>query len=270
VTLIDPSARVADGARLGKDVSIGPFCAVGPDVILGDGCRLIGHVSIAGHTEIGARTTIYPFASLGSPPQSVHYAGEPTRLLIGSDNLIREGVTMNLGTVKGGGVTRIGDRNFFMAQSHVGHDATVGNDVTLANSVALGGHASVGDFVFLGGLAAVHQFSRVGAYAMIGGGSGVVNDVLPFGFAQGLWANLIGINAVGMKRRGFTREHMHQARRIFRELLKGEGRFVDRRDALMRQDSADPVLGPIIAFVRAAPDRPLAPLKVAREERAPS
>jgi UDP-N-acetylglucosamine acyltransferase len=272
VTSIDSSAQVAKGAALGDDVAIGPFCVVGPNVTLGDGCRLISHVHVSGHTEIGARTSIFPFASLGTPPQSVHYAGEPTRLLIGSDNIIREGVTMNTGTIKGGGVTRVGDRGFFMAQSHVAHDATVGNDVTLANSVALGGHANVGDFVFIGGLSAVHQFVRIGAYVMVAGVTGVAHDVVPFAFVQGSLANLVGMNVVGMKRRGFSRADMHRVRGVYRTLFEGEGTFIERRQTVIRDFADDPVIGQIVAFIQAGGDRQLMRPKPHRgeAERAPS
>src|SRR5437868_4698052 len=151
---IHPSACVAKDAEIAEDVEIGPFCVIEGAVAIAAGCRLIANVHVSGHTAIGARTVIYPFASLGTPPQSVRYRGGPTRLLIGADCQIREGVTMNLGTEDGGGVTRIGERGFFMANSHVGHDCTVGHDTVLANGATLGGHCKVGDFVFIGGLSA--------------------------------------------------------------------------------------------------------------------
>ena len=154
---IDPTARIESGAAIGQDVTIGPFCVIGPHVAIGDGCRLGAHVHVAGHTTIGPRTAIHPFASLGTPPQSVKYRGGPTRLVIGADCDIREGVTVNIGTEDDLGVTEVGDRCFLMAGSHVGHDCKVGSDVILANNVVLGGHVSVGDFVVFGGQAAVRQ-----------------------------------------------------------------------------------------------------------------
>ena len=170
---IDPTARVADGARIGDGVEIGPYCLVGPQVELKDGVRLIAHVNVAGVTTIGEATIVYPFASLGTPPQSAHYRGGATRLVIGARCELREGVTMNTGTEDGGGMTRVGDRCLFMVASHVAHDCHIGDDVTFANNAVLGGHVSVGNNTFLGGHAAVHQFARIGEGAMVGGLSGI-------------------------------------------------------------------------------------------------
>ncbi len=156
--MIDTAARVADGARIGDGVEIGPYCVVGPDVTLGDGVRLMAHVHVTGVTTIGAGTVVYPFASLGTPPQSVHYRGGATRLIIGPKCQIRENVTVNTGTEDGGGVTTVGERCFLMVGSHIAHDCHVGNGVIFANLVTLGGHVSVGDDAFFGGLAAAHQF----------------------------------------------------------------------------------------------------------------
>src|SRR5262249_22570945 len=173
MTEVDPTARVASSAVLGKDVSVGPYCVVGPNVSIGDGVRLHAHVHVTGHTTIGTRTVIYPFASLGTPPQSVKYKGGPTRLVVGADCDIRENVTMNIGTEEDRGITEVGDRCFFMAGSHVAHDCKVGDAVTFANNVVLGGHVTVGDNVVFGGQAAVRQFVRVGEGAMVVGLAGV-------------------------------------------------------------------------------------------------
>ena len=155
MTVIHATAQVETGAVIGKDVTIGPFCVIGPNVAIGDGCRLVANVHLTGHTTIGPRTVIYPFASLGTPPQSVKYRGGPTRLVVGGDCDIRECVTMNTGTEDDGGVTEVGDHCFLMAGSHVGHDCQVGRDVIIANNVSLGGHVTVGDYVVFGGHAAV-------------------------------------------------------------------------------------------------------------------
>jgi UDP-N-acetylglucosamine acyltransferase len=256
MAMIDPTARIEPGAKVGQDVSIGPYCIIGPDVTIGDGCRLLAHVHLAGHTMIGARTVIYPFASLGTPPQSVKYRGGPTRLAVGTDCDIRESVTMSTGTEDGGGVTRIGDRCFFMAGSHVGHDCQVGSDVTFANNAVLGGHVSIGDRAFLGGQAAVHQFVRVGEGAMIGGLSGITRDVIPFGFAFGPKAELVGLNMVGVKRRGHGRADMHRLRQCYRALFLGSGEFRDRLAAVAADYGADPLVGKIIDFLRAGGSRP--------------
>lgn len=254
---IDPTARVADGARLGDDVEIGPYCVVGPQAELKSGVRLISHVNITGVTTIGEETVVYPFVSLGTPPQSVHYRGGPTRLTIGARCQLRESVTINTGTEDGGGVTTVGDRCFLMVGSHVGHDCHIGNGVFFANNAVLGGHVSVGDFTFIGGNAAVHQFARIGEGAMIGGLSGISGDVIPFGFASGQIADLVGLNVVGLQRRGSTRAQLHTLRRAYRSLFFADGRFAERLEATAREFAADPAAGKIIAFIRAGGKRPL-------------
>jgi len=246
---IDPTARIEDGASIGDGVSVGPYCIVGKDVTLGDGCRLLSHVNVAGHTTIGAGTTIYPFASVGTPPQSLAYRGEPTRLVIGANCTIRESVTINTGTVGGGGLTEIGERCYLMAYSHVGHDCRVGNDVIFANSATLGGHCEVGDFVWIGGLTAVHQFVRIGAQAMVAGASGIRDDVIPYGFVTGQHAALEGLNVVGMRRRKFTRQRLHLVRAFYQALFLGPGTFAERMAEAQATPPADPAIAEIIAFV---------------------
>jgi len=253
---IDPTARIEPGATIGQDVSIGPYCVIGPHVAIGDGCRLVAHVHVAGHTTIGARSVIYPFASLGTPPQSVKYRGGPTRLIVGADCDIREGVTLNIGTEDDRGVTEIGDRCFFMVGSHVGHDCKVGNDVTFANNVVLGGHVTIGDFVVFGGQAAVRQFVRIGEGAMVVGLSGVRADVIPFGLVQGPLAELIGLNVVGMRRRGFPRADIHRLRQGYQALFFGAGTFRERLERLAAQMGRDPLVAKVIGFIRAG-SRPL-------------
>jgi UDP-N-acetylglucosamine acyltransferase len=254
---IDSTARIDPGAVIGEDVSIGPFCLIGPNVVLGDGCRLLANVHLTGHTTIGARTVIYPFVSLGTPPQSVSYRGEETRLEIGAACDIRENVTMNIGTAKGGGVTRVGDRCFFMVGSHVAHDCQVGSDVTFANNAVLGGHVSVGDFVFLGGQVAVHQFVRVGEGAMLGGVSGITRDVIPFGFAFGLAAELVGLNVVGLKRRGHSHETVRRVRQAYRSLFHTGSAFRERLETVASEFGGDPLVSKIVQFIRDGGSRPL-------------
>ncbi len=257
MTTIDPTARVASGAAIGNDVSIGPYCVIGPHVAIGDGARLIAHVHVTGHTSVGARTVIYPFASLGSPPQSIRYRGGPTRLVIGADCDIREHVTMNTGTEFDRGVTEIGDRGFFMVGSHVGHDCKVGSDVTMANNAALGGHVTVEDHVIFGGHSAVHQFVRIGEGAMIAGVTGIGADIIPFGFAIGQRGCLDGLNVVGMQRRGFARADIHRLRQFYRALFLLPGPFKNRLEAAIREFSGDPIVDKIVAFIRGGGSRPL-------------
>jgi UDP-N-acetylglucosamine acyltransferase len=254
---IDPTARVAPGARIGKGASIGPYCIIGEDVVVGEGCRLVANVHVAGHTTIGPRTVVYPFASLGTPPQSVKYRGGPTRLMIGADCDIRESVTLNTGTEDDRGVTEIGDRCFLMAGSHVAHDCKVGSDVTFANNAVIGGHVSVGDHSFLGGQAAVRQFVRIGEGAMIVGMSGVRADVIPWGMAQGPLANLVGINVVGLRRRGFAKPEILRLREAYRDLFLGAGMFRDRLARVEGKCAGDHLVGGVLAFIRSG-TRPLA------------
>jgi UDP-N-acetylglucosamine acyltransferase len=256
MTMIDPSARIEPGATIEAGASIGPYCIVGPHAVIGEGCRLIAHVHLAGHVTVGAGTIIYPFASLGTPPQSIKYRGGPTRLVVGADCDIRENVTMNTGTEDGGGVTIVGDRCFFMAGSHVGHDCHVGNDVTFANNAVLGGHVTVGERAFLGGQAAVHQFVRVGEGAMVGGLSGITRDLIPFGFAFGPKAELVGLNTVGLTRRGHSRADLHLLRQGFRALFLETGEFRDRLEAAAAKYAAVPLVRKIIDFLRAGGARP--------------
>jgi UDP-N-acetylglucosamine acyltransferase len=265
MSMIDPTARIEAGAVIGAKATIGPFCVIGANVIVGESCRLFAHVHLTGHTSIGPRTVIYPFASLGTPPQSVKHRGGPTRLSVGADCDIREGVTMNTGTEDGDGVTRVGDRCFFMAGSHVGHDCVVGNDITFANNAVIGGHVSVGDHVFIGGQSAVHQFVRIGEGAMIGGMSGIPADVIPFGFALGQAADLVGLNIVGLRRRGVSRTDMHRLRHGYQLLFFGEGYFAERVDAVAREFEKDPIVGKIIAFIRDGGSRPLMKARAVRQ-----
>ena len=253
---IDPTAHLAPGAVIGQDVTIGPYCVIGPHVVIGDGCRLVAHAHLTGHTTIGARTVIYPFASLGTPPQSVKYRGGPTRLTVGSDCDIREGVTLNIGTEDDRGHTEVGDRCFLMVGSHVGHDCRVGSDVIFANNVVLGGHVTVGDFAVFGGQAAVRQFVRIGEGAMIVGLSGVRADVIPFGMVQGPLAELIGLNIVGMRRRGSSKADIHRLRRAYEAIFCGAGTFRERLDAVAQQSGDDPLVDKVIDFIRSG-SRPL-------------
>jgi UDP-N-acetylglucosamine acyltransferase len=249
MSMIDPTARIEDGAVIGEGTSIGPYCIVGRDVVIGANCRLIAHVHVMGHTSIGADCVISPFAALGGPPQDLSYRGEPTRLEIGARCTIREGVTMNVGTVKGGGLTRVGDGGFFMNNSHVGHDCMVGNNVIFASSATLGGHCVIGDFVYIGGLSAVHQFTRIGPQVMIGGVCGVRGDVIPFGLVKGQHASLEGLNIVGMKRRKFTKARLAAVRSFYQKLFHGTGFWADRLAAVQPLAGDDAAIGEILTFI---------------------
>jgi len=254
---IDPTARVAPGAVIGANVEIGPYCVIGPHVAIGDDCKLIAHVHLAGHTSIGPSTAIYPFVSLGTPPQSVHYRGGPTRLTIGARCQIREGVTINIGTVDGGGITSVGDECFLMVGSHVGHDCQVGRNVIIANNTMLGGHCHVGDYVFLGGHCAVHQNVRIGESAMIAGFSAFADDVIPFGFVLEPVARLGGVNVVGMRRRGVSKEAIRAVQKAYALLFERDGEFAARVEQTAQEFGDVPEVARIIAFMRADKRRPI-------------
>lgn len=254
-TNIHPSAIVEDGATLGDDVRIGPFSVVGAEVRLGDGVELQSHVVVTGRTTVGARTRIFPFASIGHQPQDLKYQGEPSTLAVGSDCLIREGVTLNPGTAGGGMKTTIGDRCAFLANSHVGHDCRVGNNVIFSNNVMLAGHCDVGDFAILGGGAAVIQFARVGAHSFLGGMSGLEQDLIPYGMALGNRAYLSGLNIIGLQRRDFSRSQIHDLRRAYRLLFAAEGTLLERVADVAEEFRDHPTVMEIVAFIKAGGKR---------------
>ncbi|QBK30675.1 acyl-ACP--UDP-N-acetylglucosamine O-acyltransferase [Roseitalea porphyridii] len=238
-TFIHPTALVETGAQLGANVRIGPFCHVGSDVTLGDDVELMSHVSITGPTEIGAGCTVHPQAVLGGAPQNAAYKGEPTRLIVGRNVTIREGVTMHRGTGNARGETVVGDHCMFLAYSHVAHDCIIGDHVTFANNVMIGGHVTIGDRVIVGGGGAIHQFCTIGNNAFIGGLTGVAHDVIPYGLAMGSRAYLSGLNLVGMKRAGMSREQIGRVRQAFNELFADNGLSVRDNARRLASDFAD-------------------------------
>tara|TARA_B100000315_G_scaffold194030_1_gene184622 strand:- start:1366 stop:2166 length:801 start_codon:yes stop_codon:yes gene_type:complete len=240
---IHETAIIEDGAIIGQDVVIGPYCCVGSEVTLSDGIKLESHVVISGITAIGEGTRIFPFASIGTQPQDLKYQGERSQLEIGANNVIREHVTMNPGTAGGGLLTKVGDNCLFMMASHVAHDCQIGDNVIMVNNATLGGHVEIGEFAIVGGLSAVHQFVRIGRHAMIGGMSGVENDVIPYGSVVGNRAHLSGLNLVGLKRRGFSRDVIHDLRRAYRLIFSPEGTQTERlADVAELFPSIEPVM----------------------------
>ena len=261
---IHPSALIDKGAALGKGVSIGAYCCVGAEVELGDGVTLHAHAVVAGRTTVGPNTELFPFASIGHRPQDLKYAGEPSRLAIGANNVIREYVTMNPGTAGGGMITRVGNNGLFMAGAHVAHDCSIGDHVIMVNNATLGGHVEVGDFAIIGGLSAVHQFVRIGKHAMVGGMSGVENDVIPFGSVMGNRAYLCGLNVVGLKRRGFNRDDIHKLRNAYRLLFAQEGTMQERLDDVAELFADSEVVMEIVDFMRADSSRAVCQPKIDR------
>jgi UDP-N-acetylglucosamine acyltransferase len=230
---IHPTAIIDAQAIVASSAKVGPYSVVGAGVKLAENVVLHSHTVVTGDTEIGAETQIFPFASIGNPPQDKKFRGENSKLIIGARNVIREHVTMNPGTEGGGLITQIGDDCLFMASSHVAHDCMVGNNVILANNATLAGHVQVGNGVIIGGLSAVHQFVRIGDFAFIGGMSGVEKDVIPFGTVTGERASLGGLNLIGLKRRQVARENIHALRHLFKALFHSdEGTLQDRAQKL--------------------------------------
>lgn len=256
MTHIHPTAIVEDGAVIGEGTRIGPYSIVGPNVSLADGVILEAHVAIAGHTSIGAGTHIFPFASIGHKPQDLKFSGEVTRLEIGTNNQIREHVTMSPGTEGGGGLTKVGDNCLFMMGSHVGHDCQVGNHAILANNATLAGHVELDDFVILGGLSAIRQWSRIGTGAIVGGMTGVEFDVIPYGSVIGDRARLAGLNLIGLKRKGLPRDQIHALRAAYRALFESdEGTLRIRAEALAAENADQPLVKTVTDFILEKEDR---------------
>ena len=240
--MIHETALVHPKAKLAADVQVGPYSIIGEHVKIGEGTILGAHAVITGHTRIGERNRIFHHVSLGEVPQDKKYAGEPTRLEIGDDNVIREFCTFNIGTAQDLGYTRLGDGNWIMAYVHMAHDCVVGNDTILANCTQLAGHVEIGDFAMLGGFTGVHQFCRVGSHAVTGVGSVVLADVPPFVTAMGNTAKPYGINSEGLKRREFAAETISQIRRAYKLLYRSGLKLEQARAAIGEQVQACPEL----------------------------
>lgn len=250
--MIHPTAIVHPGARLARDVEIGPYSIVGEHVTIGEGTKIGPHVTIEGHTTIGRENRIHQFCAIGKVPQDKKYSGEPTRLLIGDRNTIHEFCSLHLGTVQDEGLTVIGHDNWVMAYTHVAHDCRVGNHTILANSAQLAGHVHVGDWVILGGFTGVHQFVKIGAHSMTGGGTILFQDLPPYVMAQGNPAHPHGVNAEGLKRRGFTSEAIAGIRRAYKTLYRSGLTLAEARAALTAQAAEVSEVQPLVAFLERA------------------
>ena len=255
MSAIHPTALVNDAAILGSNVNIGPYCIIGENVTLGDGVKLVSHVVVDGVTTVGANTVVYPFASLGSPPQDLKYNGEPSRLEIGCNNVIREQVSMNPGTEGGGMLTKVGNNCLFMVGSHVAHDCMIDDHVILVNNATLGGHVQIAEWAIIGGLSAIHQFVRIGRHAMVGGMSGIENDIIPYGSVIGNRARLQGLNIVGLKRRDFSRDVIHSLRNAYRLLFAQEGTMTERIEDVSNMMSGVELVMEIVDFMCADSSR---------------
>lgn len=244
-TIVDPSAKIHPSCK------IGPYCTIGANVELGEGCELISHVAIDGPTKIEARNRFFPFSSIGLAPQDISYNGEPTRLEIGDQNVIREFVTINRGTVKGGGLTRVGSHNLIMAYTHIAHDCVIGDHIIMANAATLGGHVIVEDWATVGALCPVHHFVRIGAYAFVGGGTTITRDVLPFSkTAAERGTRAYGLNAVGLERRGFSKDRIRKIHHAYKVLLASKLNTSQAVEKLRAEDDRGEDVEMLIKFIQ--------------------
>ncbi len=250
---VHPTAVVDLSAKIPSSCKIGPYCVVGANVELGDGCELISHVCIEGPSKIGARNKFFPFSSIGLAPQDISYAGEPTRLEMGDDNTIREFVTINRGTVKGGGLTKLGSHILVMAYCHIAHDCSIGEHVIMANAATLGGHVTVEEWATVGALCPVHHFVRIGAHAFIGGGTTITRDVLPFSkTAAERGTHAYGLNAVGLERRGFSKERIKRIHHAYKVLLASKLNTSQALEQLKSEAEHGEDVEKLIRFVEAS------------------
>jgi UDP-N-acetylglucosamine acyltransferase len=247
---IHPQAIVHPKAQLAEDVVIGPFCVVGEHVSIKKGTRLLSHVSVEGWSEIGERCELHPFVSIGGPPQHLGYKGEPTKVIVGNDNIFREYVTINRGTAQGGGVTAVGSKNFLMAYVHVAHDCVLGDHLILANAASLAGHITIGDHAIIGGLTGIHQFVRIGAYAMVGGCCALGQDVPPFMRAAGGYrAKMYGLNSVGLRRHGFSTDRVAVLKRAYDILFRSGHRIAEAAKLAKAEFADQPDVMAVVAFL---------------------
>ncbi len=247
---IHPTAIIDKTVEFGENVEVGAYAIIKGEVRIGDNTKIGEHAYIQGITEIGKNNKIYPFASIGSDPQDLKYNGEPTKLIIGDNNIFREFVTINRGTVGGQGITKIGSNNLFMAYSHVAHDCNVKNYVILANNATLAGHITVENYAIIGGLSAVHQFCKIGEYAMIAGKTGVAKDIPPFMLASGQRAKLYGPNLIGLRRHGFSEERIKIIRKVYNLLFKRKEGFRETCEMLEKEYSDNDDVMKILNFIK--------------------
>jgi UDP-N-acetylglucosamine acyltransferase len=252
-TAIHPTAIIDPKSKVHSSCTIGPYCVIGAEVELGSGCRLGSHVAIEGPTKIGSDNHFSPFTSIGMAPQDITYAGEPTRLEIGDHNEIREFVTINRGTVKGGGCTRVADDNLIMAYTHIAHDCQIGSHIIMANAATLGGHVTVEDWANVGALCPVHHFVRIGTHSIIGGGSTVTRDVLPFSKTSAeRGTHAYGLNAIGLERRGFSKERIKKLHHAYRVLLASKLNTSQALERLKAESDIGEDVARLIAFIEAS------------------
>jgi len=254
--MIHKSSVIDSKAKISKNVKIGPFCYVGPKVVIGDNVELVSNVHIEGNTKIGKGTKIFPFACIGTQPQDLKYKGEKNNLFIGENNLIREYVTINPGTEGGGSHTKVGNNCLFMISSHIAHDCKIGNNVIIANNVPLGGHVTIEDSVVIGGNSAVQQFTRIGRLAMIGGMTGVLKDVIPFGLSIGNRNHLQGLNLIGLRRQKYDNQKIMGLDKAFKEIFASKN-LHENLNRINGEYKGNELVGEVIAFIEKDKKRPI-------------
>ena len=254
--MIHKSSVIDSKAKISKNVKIGPFCYVGPNVVLSENVELVSNVHIEGNTKIGKGTRIFPFASIGTQPQDLKFKGETNSLDIGENNLIREYVTVNPGTKGGGSKTKIGNNCLFMISSHVAHDCKIGNNVIIANNVPLGGHVTIEDSVVIGGNSAVQQFTRIGRLAMIGGMTGVLKDVIPFGLSIGNRNHLQGLNLIGLRRKKYDNQKIMGLSKAYKEIFASKN-FYENLSKINGEHKGNELVNEVITFIEKDKKRPI-------------
>ncbi len=254
--MIHKSAIIDDNAKISENVEIGPFSIIGPEVEIESGTVLHSHINIYGNTKIGKNNEIYPHCSIGTPPQDLKYKGEKNSLVIGNNNKLREYVNINPGTEQGGGITKIGDNNLFMVYCHVAHDCLISNNIVLANNVQVGGHVTIQNNAIVGGSCAIHQFSRIGEYAMVGGMTGVLSDVIPFGLSMGNRNNLMGLNLIGLRRSKVSNENIKKIQLAYEIIFKNQS-FRENIEFLNNDLKNNEFVKKILNFINSDKKRPI-------------
>ena len=254
--MIHNTSIIDKNAKIGKDVKIGPYCTIGSDVEIGDETTIHSHVNLTGNTKLGKKNEIFPFASIGTPPQDLKYKGEKNSIVIGDNNKFREYTNVNPGTEQGGGITKIGNNNLFMVYCHVAHDCIIQNNIVLANNVQVGGHVTIENNAIVGGSCAIHQFSRIGENAMIGGMTGVLSDVIPYGLSLGNRNNLSGLNLIGLRRAGVSNNDIKIMQKAYETIFKNS-EFRKNIDNLNSEFKENNYVQKIINFINADKKRPI-------------
>ena len=254
--MIHHTSIIDSNAKISNDVEIGPYCVIGPNVEIGSNTKLYSHISIKGNTKIGKNNEIFPFVSIGTPPQDLKYKGEKNSIIIGDNNKLREYVNINPGTFQGGTVTKIGNNNLLMVYCHVAHDCNLGDNIVLANNVQVGGHVTIEDNAIVGGSCAIHQFSRIGKLAMVGGMTGVLSDVIPFGLSLGNRNNLVGLNLIGLRRAKFSNDDIKILQKFYDEIFSNQN-FRSNIDNLNADLKDNKYVKIIIDFINSDKKRPI-------------